>query len=159
MNLKAKAFQSAYGQKNSSRCPRARTRCSSPFEDKPGLGGLLRIFRIFHPGFSESCTHHFHHHSPTVFRIMHPPLGLHFSVSSSLLPPWQPSGLRSIAEAIDRWLDFRRADPFPFRSLKRSRLEGRGCIFSTSPMVQRMAFGPIFGADPARCVSGRTHPR
>src|SRR5215469_16464009 len=40
----------------------------------------------FTQAFSQSCTHHFHDHAPTIFIIIHPPGS---SLSSSLLPPWQ----------------------------------------------------------------------
>src|ERR1700732_1143289 len=119
---------------------------------------IMRIFSIFHPGvftimhplFSLSCTHHFHHHAPIVFMIIHPPCGFHSSVSSSLLPPWQwtpfdTGGSRPLAL---RWPDFEAKARFVHEVQKKSLLESRGCIFSRSPIVQLVAFWLIFGADP-----------
>jgi hypothetical protein len=35
--------------------------------------------------------------------------------------------------------------PLALKTRKKSRCDGRGCIFSTSPIVQVVAFRPVFG--------------
>ena len=36
--------------------------------------------------------------------------------------------------------------PFALKTRKKSRCDGRGCIFSKSPIVQAVAFLSVFGA-------------
>src|SRR5215470_13058736 len=84
--------------------------------------------------FQDLSPRRFHHHSPIVFMIIHPPGS---SLSSSLLPPWQSFGsihYRVLSASLPS-PPFGAKAYFVLEARKKSRWDGRRCIFSRSPIV------------------------
>jgi hypothetical protein len=112
-------------------------------ENIPGGVVVVRIFTIFHPAFSQSCTHRFHDlHPPGAFTSQF------LAVCFLLCNHGAPFGTGGARPLALRWPDFGAKARFVHEVRKNSRLEGHSCSFWRSLMVQLVTFWLIFGADP-----------